>query len=80
MDNDIALGVICLHYKWKYRQIFFIVAQHLLIYLWLQVRDWETRKDWYRSKSTTLLHSDEEEGVNSCSTLSDEDSTPHVSR
>ena len=57
-----------------------IVASPPMTYLWLQVRDWETRKDWYRSKSTTLLHSDEEEGVNSCSTLSDEDSTPHVSR
>ena len=34
--------------------------------------------DWYRSKSTTRLNSEDSE--ESCSTLSDEDSTPHVSR
>jgi len=44
-----------------------------------QVRDWEQSSDWYRSKSTTRLHHSEESDE-SCSTLSDEDSTPHVSR
>ena len=34
--------------------------------------------DWYRSKSTTRLNS--EDSDDTCSTLSDEDSTPHVSR
>ena len=44
-----------------------------------QVRHWEQQaQDWYRSKSTTRLHSEDSDG--SCSTLSDEDSTPHVSR
>ena len=43
-----------------------------------QVRHWEKSGDWYRSKSTTRLHSEDSE--DSCSTLSDEDSTPHVSR
>lgn len=43
-----------------------------------QVRHWEQNNDWYRSKSTTRLHSEDSE--DSCSTLSDEDSTPHVSR
>jgi len=38
--------------------------------------------DWYRSKSTTRLHlhDDSSDESSSCSTLSDEDSTPHVSR
>ena len=35
--------------------------------------------DWYRSKSTTRLNSEDSDG-DTCSTLSDEDSTPHVSR
>ena len=43
-----------------------------------QVRHWEKSGDWYRSKSTTRLNSEDSE--DSCSTLSDEDSTPHVSR
>eukprot|EP00090_Calanus_glacialis_P001956 TRINITY_DN11459_c0_g1_i1.p1 TRINITY_DN11459_c0_g1~~TRINITY_DN11459_c0_g1_i1.p1 ORF type:complete len:1431 (-),score=227.73 TRINITY_DN11459_c0_g1_i1:552-4844(-) len=43
-----------------------------------QVRHWEQSMDWYRSKSTTRLNSEDSE--DSCSTLSDEDSTPHVSR
>ena len=43
-----------------------------------QVRHWEQNQDWYRSKSTTRLNSEDSE--DSCSTLSDEDSTPHVSR
>ncbi len=34
--------------------------------------------DWYRSRSTTRLNNDTTSS--SCSTLSDEDSTPHVSR
>jgi hypothetical protein len=40
--------------------------------------DQPTATDWYRSKSTTRLNSEDSE--ESCSTLSDEDSTPHVSR
>ena len=43
-----------------------------------QVRHWENSVDWYRSKSTTRLNS--EDSDDTCSTLSDEDSTPHVSR
>ena len=43
-----------------------------------QVRAWETGMDWYRSKSTTRLNS--EDSDDTVSTLSDEDSTPHVSR
>lgn len=43
-----------------------------------QVRHWENSMDWYRSKSTTRLNS--EDSDDTCSTLSDEDSTPHVSR
>ena len=44
----------------------------------VKVRHWDGSMDWYRSKSTTRLHSEDSE--DSCSTLSDEDSTPHVSR
>ena len=44
-----------------------------------QVRHWEQSMDWYRSKSTTRL-GNSEDSEDSCSTLSDEDSTPHVSR
>lgn len=40
--------------------------------------DQQPTTDWYRSKSTTRLNSEDSE--ESCSTLSDEDSTPHVSR
>ena len=36
--------------------------------------------DWYRSRSTTRLNQDQTNNSSSCSTLSDEDSTPHVSR
>ena len=43
-----------------------------------QVRHWENSMDWYRSKSTTRLNS--EDSDDTVSTLSDEDSTPHVSR
>lgn len=45
-----------------------------------QVRHYQMDQsmDWYRSKSTTRLNSEDSE--DSCSTLSDEDSTPHVSR
>ena len=42
------------------------------------MRAWETGMDWYRSKSTTRLNS--EDSDDTVSTLSDEDSTPHVSR
>ena len=45
-----------------------------------QVRHWEQSMDWYRSKSTTRLAGNSEDSEESCSTLSDEDSTPHVSR
>ena len=44
-----------------------------------QVRHWDAGLDWYRSKSTTRLHSEDSE-ADTVSTLSDEDSTPHVSR
>lgn len=43
-----------------------------------RIGDGKRSADWYRSRSTTRLNNDTTSS--SCSTLSDEDSTPHVSR